>query len=185
MPISSLRSRKGSGSRRSTATKSLSSRRGPTAVPACYSLVAMREACACGHSDNSHVYPGSTLFGDCHECRCELYNPPGGLKGVPLHPLFAFTENEFRFVSCAQCSRFRVLPGGVCEGCGWDNDNHGIVEDTRPNYCRDSPTKQHHVPSIAPGLPANYCTCCLRTIQNGKAKKGEHVMRFWKTREKS
>ncbi len=101
----------------------------------------MREACACGHSDNSHVYPGSTLFGDCHECRFELYNPPGGLKGVPLHPLFAFTENEFRFVSCAQCSRFRVLPGGVCEGCGWDNDNHGIVEDTRPNYCRDSPTK--------------------------------------------
>ena len=33
----------------------------------------------------SHVYPGSTLYGDRHECHCELYNPPGGLKGGCAH----------------------------------------------------------------------------------------------------
>jgi hypothetical protein len=41
-----------------------------------------------------HVYPGSTFYGDCHECHCELYNPPGGLKGVPIHPLFVFKSGS-------------------------------------------------------------------------------------------
>lgn len=61
--------------------------------------------CRCGHSSESHIYPGSHLYGDYHECECELYNPAGGLKGVPIHPLFSFTENEFRFVSCVRCGR--------------------------------------------------------------------------------
>jgi hypothetical protein len=141
--------------------------------------------CHCGHSAKSHVYPGSTLYGDCHECHCELYNPPGGLKGVPIHPLFAFTEEEFRMVSCTQCDRFRILPEGVCEGCGWDNDNQGVVEDTRPNYCRHSPTKEHDIPFVIPSLQANYCRFCLRTIQPGTTKRRERVMRFWQPKGKS
>jgi hypothetical protein len=121
--------------------------------------------CLCGHSKELHLYPGSALYGDCHECECELYNPPGGLKGVPLHPLFAFTEAEFRMVSCGHCYRFRVLPDGVCEGCGWDNDSLGMVEDTRPEYCLKSPTKKHGAARIITPLNANHCIYCLRTIQ--------------------
>lgn len=92
--------------------------------------------CRCGHSAVSHIYPaaGPTMYGDCHQCRCELYNPPGGIKGIPIHPLFAFTEDEFRFIACVNCERFRVLPDGVCEVCGWDNDNNGMVGSTRPDH---------------------------------------------------
>jgi hypothetical protein len=138
--------------------------------------------CRCGHSAELHLYPESTLYGDCHDCRCELYNPVGGLKGVPIHPLFAFTEAEFRFVSCSQCARFRVLPEGVCEACGWDNDNNGVVEQTRHNYCVHSPSKEHEMPLITASLRANYCRHCLRTIENGRAKRHEQVMRFWRNR---
>jgi hypothetical protein len=141
--------------------------------------------CTCGHSAKLHLYPESNLFGDCHECSCELYNPPGGLKGVPIHPLFAFTEDEFRMVSCSKCHRFCVLPDGICESCGWDNDAQGMVEDTRPDYCLDSPTRKHEVPRIAPSLRANYCRYCLRTVQEGqKTKRRERVKRFWKPNAK-
>jgi hypothetical protein len=142
------------------------------------------QLCRCGHAPESHMYPESTLYADCHECSCELYNPPGGLEGVPIHPLFAFTPAEFRMVSCHQCCRFRVLPEGVCERCGWDNDNQGVVENTRPNYCRHSPTREHDIPWIAPSLRANYCRYCLQTIEQGRAKRGEHVERFWGTSPK-
>jgi hypothetical protein len=142
----------------------------------------MTADCICGHSAKLHLYPASHLYGDCHECECELYNPPGGLKGVPIHPLFAFTEEEFRMVSCNRCHRFFVLPEGVCERCGWDNDNQGPVENTRPHYCLDSPTRKHTIPHIIPTLRANYCVYCLRTIEEGKAKKGEHVERFWRAK---
>jgi hypothetical protein len=138
------------------------------------------DVCRCGHSAKAHLYPQSTLFGDCHECDCELYNPIGGLKGVPLHPLFAFTEDDFRFVSCKQCGRFRVVPDGVCESCGWDNDNQGVVEHTRPDYCRHSPTKKHAIPMLGLSLNANYCRYCLKTIQQGTTKRHERVSRFWK-----
>jgi hypothetical protein len=144
----------------------------------------MTADCICGHSAKLHVYPESTLYGDCHECRCELYNPPGGLKGVPIHPLFAFTEAEFRMVSCSGCHRFEVLPEGICESCGWDNDNQGVVEDTRPDYCLESPTRKHVVPHIIPALRANYCRYCLRTIQDGTTKRREEVKRFWKPNAK-
>lgn len=98
--------------------------------------------CRCGHPAKAHVYPsaGSAMYGDCHECRCELYNPVGGLKGVPIHPLFAFTEDQFRFVSCVNCGRFRVLPDGTCDACGWDNDNGGISEKARLDYRLGSST---------------------------------------------
>jgi hypothetical protein len=143
------------------------------------------DTCLCGHSAEMHLYPESTLFGDCHECPCELYNPPGGLKGVPIHPLFAFTEDEFRMVSCGKCARFLVLPEGVCESCGWDNDNQGMVEDTRPDYCLNSPSRQHQIPRIIPALRENYCVYCLRTIEQGKkTKRREQVMKFWKPNEK-
>lgn len=138
------------------------------------------ETCFCGHSAQSHIYPGSTLFGDCHECRCELYNPPGGLRGVPVHPLFAFTEDEYRMVSCTHCAKFRVSPDGICESCDWDNDRHGDVGNTRPDYCGKSPTKKHEVPLIAPALSANYCRFCLKTILLGQANKNERIARFWK-----
>lgn len=143
----------------------------------------MTADCICGHPAELHLYPESNLYGDCHECECELYNPPGGLKGVPIHPLFAFTEAEFRMVSCGRCHRFCVLPEGICERCGWDNDNQGPVENTRPDYCFDSPTRKHAVPHIIPDLRA-YCRYCLRTIEEGKAKSGEHVGRFWKGKER-
>jgi hypothetical protein len=120
--------------------------------------------CKCGHPAESHIYPGTALFGDCNECRCELYNPPGGLRGVPLHPLFTFTEAEFRMVACTSCGRFRVLPEGVCEACGWDDDNDGPSTETRPNFCRHSPTREHDVPFIKYPLRANYCRFCLRTL---------------------
>jgi hypothetical protein len=135
--------------------------------------------CKCGHPAKLHVYPNSTLYGDCHDCRCELYNPPGGLEGVPLHPLFAFTADEFRFVSCNRCNRFHVLPEGVCDACGWDNDNQGPVEDTRPDYCLHSPTRKHVIPLIVPSVPSNYCRYCLRTISEGKTTKRERVRRYW------
>ena|SRR5450755_1941128 len=144
----------------------------PTAPPA--------ERCRCGHSAGLHVYPSTTLYADCQECACELYDPPNGLAGVPIHPLFAFTENEFRLVSCNQCHKFRVLPEGICERCGWDNDGQGMVEITRPGYCRLSPTKEHEIPFVTPEIQANYCRYCLRTISDGKAKRRERVMRFWK-----
>ena len=138
--------------------------------------------CKCGHSAESHIYPGSTLFGDCHECPCGLYNPPGGIKDLPIHPLFSFTEDEFRIVSCNHCGPFRVVPDGICESCGWDKDNAGMVEETRPSYCRHSPTREHEIPSIAPSVSANYCRFCLKTIRNGTTIRGEKVMRYWKKR---
>jgi hypothetical protein len=143
--------------------------------------------CICGHSAELHLYPvRSTLYGDCHQCRCELYNPPGGLVGVPIHPLFAFTDAEFRLVSCSRCNRFFVLPEGICESCGWDNDRQGMVEDTRPAYCLDSPTRKHEVPRIAPEARSNYCRYCLRTIEEGKkTKRSERVSRFWKSKDKT
>lgn len=153
-------------------------------MPERCTLVPMAADCICGHSAELHLYPESTLYRDCHECRCELYNPPGGLKGVSLHPLFAFTEEQFRMFSCSQSHRFCVLPEGICESCGWDNDNQGMVEDTRPNYCLDSPTRTHEVPRIIPALRANYCRYCLRTIEEGKTKRRENVMRFWKSKTK-
>lgn len=128
------------------------------------------DGCRCGHSSKSHIYPGSTQYGDCHLCECELYNPAGGLKGVAIHPLFVFTKDEFRMVSCARCARFRVAPGGVCESCGWDNDNNGFVEQTRPQYCRHSPTKQHEVPS----LESSRCRYCLRAISAVPGTHGTH-----------
>lgn len=137
------------------------------------------QLCRCGHSPESHIYPDSTLYADCHECSCELFDPPGGLEGVPIHPLFAFTPADFRMMSCYQCGRFRVLPEGVCERCEWDNDNQGFVDNTRPNYCRHSPTRAHEIPWITQSLRANYCRYCLRTIEQGRAKRGEHVGRFW------
>jgi len=145
-----------------------------------YAFTAMDADCICGHSAELHHYPESKLFGDCHECRCELYNPPGGLKGVSVHPLFAFTEDEFRMVSCSKCHRFCVLPVGICESCGWDNDAQGMVEDTRPDYCLNSPTRKHAVPRIGTSLGANHCIYCLKTIREGNTKRREHVMRFWK-----
>ena len=141
--------------------------------------------CQCGHSAEAHIYPGSALYGDCLECRCELYNPPDGLKGVPLHPLFAFTEDEYRFVSCSQCRRFKVLPDGICESCWWDNDNNGMVQRTRPEYCFHSPTRKHQIPDVTPfpdvtrSLKASYCEYCLRTIRPEGVKRKEHVMRYW------
>jgi hypothetical protein len=132
--------------------------------------------CLCGHSAELHLYPESTLFGDCHECECELYNPPGGLKGVPIHPLFAFTEAEFRMVSCAHCYRFRVLPEGVCENCTWDNDGHGMVEVTRPDYCLHSATKKHEITTA--GTAHTYCRYCLRTIQEGKTNGESNPQRI-------
>jgi len=138
------------------------------------------DSCKCGHAAESHIYPGSTLYGDCHECNCALYNPPGGLKEVPVHPLFAFTEDEFRLVSCNRCGRFRVVPEGVCEACGWDNDGQGNVEETRPDYCRHSTTRKHEIPLITSEIHANYCPYCLKTIQQGTTKRREQVSRFWK-----
>ena len=73
-------------------------------------------------------------------------------------------------VSCAHCYRFRVLPDGVCEGCGWDNDGHGMVAHARPDYCFDSPTKKHGIPRIVSALKANYCRYCAKTIEEGKTK---------------
>lgn len=122
------------------------------------------------------------MYGDCHECRCELYNPPGGLKGIPIHALFAFKEDEFRFVSCAQCGRFHVLPDGICKACGWDNDNNGMVERTRPDYCFHSPTRKHVVPDLMPSVQTNYCRYCLKTIHADGVKRHENVMRYWKLR---
>lgn len=129
----------------------------------------MPDSCFCSHSAKAHLYPNSSLYGDCHECACELYNPPGGLKGVAIHPLFAFTEAEFRMVSCNRCHRFFVLPEGICENCGWDNDNAGMVEDTRPEYCPNSPTKNHVSPRISTVHTVDYCVYCLRTIERGAA----------------
>jgi hypothetical protein len=128
------------------------------------------DMCRCGHSSNSHIYPGSALYGDCHHCECELYDPAGGLKGVPIHPLFAFTEDEYRMVSCAECGRFRVVPDGVCERCGWDNDNNGLVEQTRPQYCRHSPTRQHEVPSFE----SSHCRHCLQVTKAAPGTHGTH-----------
>jgi hypothetical protein len=137
--------------------------------------------CQCGHSASSHIYPCPTLsYGDCHECRCELYNPPGGLKDIPIHPLFAFSEDEFRFASCSHCGRFYVLPDGVCEQCGWDNDQNGMVETTRPEYCLHSPTKKHVIPNVTAHLRADYCRYCLRTIDECGVKRRENVKKFWK-----
>jgi hypothetical protein len=140
--------------------------------------------CRCGHSEEKHVYPGSTLYGDCHECLCELYNPAraDGLKGVPIHPLFSFTEDQFRFVACSQCGRFRVLPEGLCEACWWDNDNQGPIESTRPDYCYHSLTRKHVIPWVTSFLRANYCICCLKTIKNGTTERHENVMRSWKAK---
>lgn len=126
------------------------------------------DTCLCGHSSQSHIYPGSAQYGDCHHCECELYNPVGGLRGLPIHPLYAFSEDEYRMVSCTVCGRFRVVPNGVCESCGWDNDNNGLVERTRPQYCRHSPTRQHEVPS----LESNHCRFCLRAITSTPGTHG-------------
>jgi len=130
--------------------------------------------CRCGHSSESHIYPGSIQYGDCHLCECELYNPAGGIKGLPIHPLFSFTEDEFRMVACIQCGRFRVVPEDVCENCEWDNDNNGQVEQTRPEYCRHSPTRQHEVTS-----GSSQCRYCLRTISTTPGTHGTHER--WET----
>jgi hypothetical protein len=142
------------------------SRKNPYPLRTKYKTPSTPTDCTCGHPSELHLYPAdSALYGDCHECECELNNPLGGLKGVPVHPLFAFTEDEFRMVSCSHCYRFRVLPEGVCESCGWDNDAHGMAEYTRPDYCLDSPTKKHEAPRTAkPGVRGNYCRYCARTI---------------------
>jgi hypothetical protein len=144
-------------------------------------VMADMKDCRCGHSAKKHIFAESALYGDCHDCRCELYDPPGGLKGVPIHPLFSFRESEFRLVSCKKCGHFCVSPEGVCESCWWDNDQKGLVKDTRPSYCWHSPTREHEVPFIKPPLRANYCRYCLKTIQPGRVvKRRERVMRFWK-----
>jgi|SRR5215831_15756039 len=126
--------------------------------------------CRCGHLPESHIYPGTAQFGDCHLCECELYNPARGIKGLPIHPLFAFKEDEYRMLSCTICGRFRVVPDGVCESCGWDNDNNGLVDQTRPQYCRHSPDKQHEVPS----LESSRCRYCLRAIGTTPGTHGTH-----------
>jgi len=116
--------------------------------------------CICGHSAELHLYPNSKLFGDCHECRCELYNPPGGLKGVPVHPLFAFTEDEFRMVSCSKCHRFRVLPIGICESCRWDNGAQGMVEEHEGKGLKSVPAQTRISPSAMSEVHAaleEYC----------------------------
>jgi len=128
------------------------------------------DVCRCGHPSESHIYPGSAQYGDCHHCECELYDPAGGIKGLPIHPLFSFTEGEFRMVSCTQCGRFRVAPDGVCEKCGWDNDNDGPVEQTRPQFCQHSPTKMHEIPSLS----SNHCRYCLRAIKASPRAHGTH-----------
>jgi hypothetical protein len=68
-------------------------------------------------------------------------------------------------VSCGHCYRFHVLPDGVCESCGWDNDGHGMVENTRPDYCLKSPTKKHTIARITTPINANRCIYCLNPIQ--------------------
>lgn len=128
------------------------------------------DVCRCRHSSESHIYPGTAQYGDCLLCKCELYNPAGGIKGLPIHPLYSFSEEEYRMVSCARCGRFRVVPDGVCESCGWDNDNDGDVEKSRPLYCRHSPTRQHEVPS----LESSRCRYCLRAIKTTAGTHGTH-----------
>ncbi len=126
------------------------------------------DTCWCGHSSSVHIYPESTKFGDCHDCKCELYNPVGGLKGVSIHPLFAFTEDQFRFLCCTECGRFSVLPDGICVNCEWDNDNDGFIEETRPQYCLRSSTKQHDASSSESGR----CRFCLQVISRPAGSHG-------------
>lgn len=66
--------------------------------------------------------------------------------------------------------RFRVLPDSVCERCGWDNENDGPVEQTRPQYCRHSPTWQRDIPSAT----SNRCRLCLRAVNATPGTHGTH-----------